>query len=114
MLVLTTPYPEELLAGLRRAVDAKKIDGWSCDADGDYTYESPAWRGKAFLRPVVTAGALQFVLLGQQNAVMAKATYGVYLGRFIEMLLAHFDERFSALTATAHVAAPTPPARTAV
>ena len=108
-MLVNTPHPEELLAGLRRAVDAKKIDAWSCDADGDYTYEAPPWRGKAFLRPVVVVGALKFVLLGQQNTAMTKATYGVYLGRFIEMLLAHFDDKFTVLTATAHVAAMTPP-----
>src|SRR5438876_10058301 len=103
MLVVNTPHPEELLAALRRAVDSRKIEAWSCDHDGDYTYDQPPWRGKAFLRPVVIVGALKFVLLGQQNALMTKAAYGVYLGRFIELLLAHFDDRFTGLSATASV-----------
>ena len=113
MLVVNTPHPEELLAALRQAVDSRKVEGWNCDRDGDYTYELPPWRGKAFLRPVVMVGALKFVLLGQQNALMTKAAYGVYLGRFIELLLAHFDDRFTGLTASASVgsAAAAPSAR---
>jgi hypothetical protein len=32
---------------------------------------------------------------------MTKTIYGVYHGRFIEMLLTHFDNEFSAASATA-------------
>lgn len=108
MLVVNTPHPEELLAALRQAVDSRKIEGWSCDRDGDYTYELPPWRGKAFLRPVVAVGALKFALLGQQNVLMTKAVYGAYLGHFVELLLAHFDDRFTGFTASAHVGSGTP------
>ncbi|ERJ35113.1 hypothetical protein L810_2257 [Burkholderia sp. AU4i] len=34
--------------------------------------------------------------------IMTKVVYGVYHGRFLEMLLAHFDHSFSNATATAH------------
>jgi hypothetical protein len=32
---------------------------------------------------------------------MTKVIYGVYHGRFIEMLLTHFDDSFTSATATA-------------
>ena len=49
----------------------------------------------------VGAGTLIFGLVGRVNVVMTKVVYGVYHGRFIEELLAHFDDRFSTATATA-------------
>jgi hypothetical protein len=46
-------------------------------------------------------GMLQFGLLGEENVQMTKPVYGVFHGRFIEMLLTHFDDSFSTATATA-------------
>jgi hypothetical protein len=100
-LIVVTPGPNGLLAAIKKAIDDGDIDTWEYDEDGDFTHVPPQWNKKAWLRPVVTSGLLQFGLLGQKGIAMTKTIYGVYHGRFIEMLLTHFDDSFSSATATA-------------
>jgi hypothetical protein len=49
---------------------------------------------------------LTFGLLGLKGVVMKKYIYGIYHGRFSEMLLTHFDDRFTTITASAQIQAP--------
>lgn len=44
---------------------------------------------------------LIFGLVGQKDITMTKPIYGVYHGRFSEMLLTHFDLDFSNIIMTA-------------
>jgi hypothetical protein len=71
------------------------------DRDGDFTHTPDQWKGKAWLRPYVQQGVLLFGLIGQQGVPMTKGIYGVYHGRFVEMLLTHFDTVFTGATTTA-------------
>jgi hypothetical protein len=100
-LIVNTPSPKELLASIRKAIDDKHIETWSYDADGDFTHSPEQWAYQAWLRPVIVPGALTFGLLGKKDVPMTKVVYGVYHGRFVEMLLTHFDNDFSAASATA-------------
>jgi hypothetical protein len=100
-LVVTAMKPAALLAAIKKAINDKHIDTWEYDKDGDFTHSRPQWKDKAWLRPVVQQGILTFGLLGQNGVVMTKAVYGVYHGRFIEMLLTHFDADFATAQATA-------------
>lgn len=100
-LIVNAPNPKQLLADIKKAIDDKKIDTWVYDADGDFTHSPSQWIYQAWLRPIVAPGVLIFGLLGKQNVVMTKVIYGVFHGRFIEMLLNHFDNDFSATSATA-------------
>jgi hypothetical protein len=96
-----TSTPAVLLASIKKAIDDKKIDTWAYDSDGDFYHTPDQWRGKAWLRPFVQQGMLSFGLLGQKDIAMTKLNYGVYHGRFLEMLLVHFDTDFSTANATA-------------
>jgi hypothetical protein len=100
-LTVNTSNPRALLNGIRKAIDDKKVETWEYDKDGDFTHKPEQWRNAAWLRPVVGNGVLQFGLLGPQNKGMTKLIYGVYHGRFIEMMLTHFDNDFSSASATA-------------
>lgn len=100
-IVVYTPNPAALLQIIKKSIDEKKIDTWIYDNDGDFTHAPDQWEKKAWLRPYVLSGILQFGLLGQTNIDMTKSVYGVYHGRFIEMLLTHFDNHFSTATSTA-------------
>ena len=97
-LVIITPKPRELLDAIKRAIDDKKIDTWSYDAEGDFTHTPEQFVKKAWLRPVVSSGVLQFGLVGQKGVAMKLFLYGIYHGRFIEMLLNHFDNKFSTIS----------------
>jgi hypothetical protein len=101
---VTSSQPGALLAAIKQAIDAKKIETWSYDSDGDFTHTPPQWNKKAWLRPSVQSGALVLNILNPRGVNLSTEIYGIYHGRFIEMLLAHFDTRFSGAEASAAVA----------
>ena len=98
---LVASNPADLLAKIKKAIDDKKVETWSYDADGDFTHTPDQWANKAWMRPQVSQGMLIFGILGQKGVVMTKVIYGVYHGRFLEMLLTHFDLEFSSALTTA-------------
>jgi hypothetical protein len=99
-IILNVSEPSQLLQRIRSGVVERKIETWKCDADGDFTHVPPQWMDKAWFRPVLMPGSLIFGLVGVNQIKMSKGVYGVYHGRFIEMLLMHFDNDFSSVTAT--------------
>jgi hypothetical protein len=93
--------PSELLNNIKARINDGSIDTWMIDADGDFTHSPEQWRKRAWLRPIVHQDKVVFRILAPRGTVMSKAVYGVYHGRFIEMLLTHFDTKFDQVTATA-------------
>ncbi len=102
-LIIETTRPQALLNSIKKAIDDKNVETWSYDSDGDFTHSPEQWKNKAWLRPIVVEGKLKFGIIKPENANVSKLIYGVYHGRFIEMLLAHFDSEFSLATATAQI-----------
>jgi hypothetical protein len=100
-IVVNTPNPKGLLEGIKKGIDKGTVDTWIYDKDGDFTHEPEQWKNQAWLRPHISFGILQFGLLGPKDTIITKTVYGVHHGRFIEMLLTHFDKEFSNTTATA-------------
>jgi hypothetical protein len=105
-IVIKTKNPSALLNAIYKAIDDKKVETWSYDADKDFTHVPDQWRNKAWLRPKVNIGELRFGILGQKDVKMSELIYGVFHGRFIEMLLTHFDNDFTDASATAQKAEP--------
>jgi hypothetical protein len=93
--------PQSLLKEIKAAVRDRRIPTWKVDDDGDFTHTPIQWENLAWLRPRVLDDRIVFNIVGATTKTMSRATYGVYHGRFIEMLLTHFDEKFSRTTATA-------------
>ncbi|WP_157381590.1 hypothetical protein [Burkholderia ubonensis] len=100
-ITVYTHAPQTLLNSIRKAIDDKKVETWTYDNDGDFYHTPDQWSKKAWLRPHVQQGVLLLGLLGQEGVAMTKLIYGVYHGRFIEMLLTHFDSDFSNASSTA-------------
>jgi len=105
-IIVKTDYPSELLKVIKKAVDDKAVETWSYDSEGDFTHTPEQWICKAWLRPKVYPGELRFGILKQKDAEMKTLIYGVYHGRFIEMLLTHFDNQFEFAKATSKKADP--------
>ena len=104
MLTFNTDKPRSLLAAIKKAIDEGHVKTWEYDSDGDFTHttSSQQWTGKAWLRPIIEPDqALAFGILGQRGVKTSKLLYGVYHGRFIEMMLTHFDTQFSNAQASA-------------
>jgi len=100
-IIVEVASPAKLLHQIKSVIFEKKIETWKYDTDGDFTHTPPQWLNKAWFRPVLGPDSLMFGLLGVKDVKMTKGIYGVYHGRFIEMLLSHFDVDFSAVSATA-------------
>ena len=93
--------PQALLKKIRAAVRNGTVETWQLDAEGDFTHAPRQWVNQAWFRPNVLSKSLDFNILGRTDKRMSRPAYAVYHGRFVEMLLAHFDEDFSDATATA-------------
>jgi hypothetical protein len=94
MLTVSTYSPNSLLAKIKRAIDDRKVVTWAYDADGDFFHTPEQWRKHAWLRPGIQSGALNLSIVKNTRIPLTKEVYGVYHGRFLEMLLAHFRAVF--------------------
>ena len=93
--------PQQLLSDIKAAIKAGTVQTWAVDSDGDFTHSPDQWRYKAWLHPSVQTDRLIFQILGRKSEKMSKEIYAIYHGRFIEMLLAHFDNKFTLANASA-------------
>lgn len=93
--------PHELLRNIRTKIEEGSIDTWELDNDGDFTHTPPQWVNLAWLRARVFDDHLTFNIIGSKRKNLSKTVYGIYHGRFIEMLLTHFDLQFDRACATA-------------
>ncbi len=100
-LIVKSEKPAELVDSIKKAIDAKKIDTWTYDASGDFTHSPDQWKNKGWMRPKIENGQVRFIFLGNNDFVTTRPMYAVFHGRFAEMLLSHFDEKFSTANATA-------------
>lgn len=94
---VSTDNPQKLLDKIKDYINKGKIDTWSFDSDGDFTHCADQWKNKAWFRPEIVDGSLVFGILGNTQVKMTKQLYGLYHGRFIEMLLTHFDTDIASL-----------------
>jgi len=100
-MIVTSADPARLLAAIRFAINEGKIDTWRYDQDGDFTHTPAQWVNLAWFKPNIEFGQITFGIIGNKNIQMTKVVYGVYHGRFTEMLLSHFDGEFQAAKSTA-------------
>lgn len=100
-IIVSTENPKSLLNAIKRAVDEEEIETWSYDEDGDFTHSAEQWNQRAWLRPRIRENLLIFNIIPPVRKSISKSVYGIYHGRFIEMLLRHFDNRFEEASATA-------------
>ncbi|CAE6827019.1 hypothetical protein [Paraburkholderia aspalathi] len=96
-----TADPAALLKSIRKLIDEGKIETWAYDKDGDFYHTPPQWKHKAWLRPYVVTGGLKLHLIKRKDEALSKTVYGVYHGRFIEMLFTRFDDRCDSVEASA-------------
>ncbi|HEY3251714.1 MAG TPA: hypothetical protein VGK25_11400 [Ignavibacteria bacterium] len=105
-VIIKITAPGALLEKIKKAIDEQTVDSWSYDKDDDFTYTQMEWIGRAFFRPEVYEGELRFGLRKPETRDVTKEIYSVYHGRFIEMLLIHFENEFTTAEATAQKTEP--------
>lgn len=105
-IIIKTSNPQGLLMAIRKAIDDGHVTTWSYDDDGDFTHTPDQYNRKAWLRPESSAGELKFGIVYPQTVKKTKFIYGIYHGRFIEMLLVHFNSSFTLVSATSKLTKP--------
>lgn len=101
---VTTGGGQALLAAIYKAIDDKKVVTWRYATFSGITYLTHCanqWDTKAWFRPTVQAPGLVLNIVKNSDTNITTEVYAIYHGRFIEMLLAHFDNQMTAAAATA-------------
>ena len=96
-IFVRTNTPGMLVENIKKKIDEHKIDTWSVDSDNDFTHNVDQWRNRAWIRYTIEVGRVVFYVICRRDANMSIAEYAVYHGRFVEMLLAHFDKDCNAI-----------------
>jgi hypothetical protein len=96
-----TDNPKQLLRAIKQAIDDNVVQTWSYDADGDFTHIPEQWKNEAWLRPTIHSDRIVFNIINPRGKNITRTIYAVYHGRFTEMLLTHFDEKFERATLSA-------------
>lgn len=106
-LKIRTSNPNDLLYKIKLGIYEKHIRTWTYTTHNtnqeyfSHVTSDSQWLGVAWLLPRIEADLLIFNIIKPQNANVSSAAYAIYHGRFTEMLLAHFDNQFSIVWATA-------------
>jgi hypothetical protein len=100
-ITVYTANPKDLLAAIKQAINDDRVRTWSYDSEGDFTHTAEQWKDNAWLRPREEEARLILNVLAPRSKTLSKTTYGIYHGRFIEMLLTHFDGKFTRASASA-------------
>lgn len=102
-IMVMTNRPSTLLRAIKDAIKDSSVRTWEVDPDGDFTHSTSSGQfdGKAWLSPSVGDGCLTFTIVPTKSGTISTALYGIYHGRFSEMLLSHFDNMFQNIVITA-------------
>lgn len=90
--------PQMLWENILKQIDNGVIDTWEIDSDGDLTHTPYQWKGEAWFRYYPNESELVFGIVARRERKMSKVIYGLYHGRFAEMLLTHFDTQIKEIT----------------
>lgn len=102
-IYIETSNPKQLLEDIKKSIRDRKITTWSCDTDGDFTHDVDQWRYKAWFRPRIKEDRLIFGIICRKDRNLSVLEYAIYHGRFVEMILTHFDRVCNDITATSKV-----------
>lgn len=99
-IYVKTTCPHELLSAIREKVNKNMVDSWEVDSDGDFTHKSEQWRYKAWFHPVIEDDRVVFAIWGRKSKNMSVEEYAAYHGKFVRMLLVHFDHQVNSIEVT--------------
>lgn len=99
-IFIHTDDPHALHERFTASICNREIITWGVDKDGDYTIDRDQWRFKAWFRPTERQGQLVFGIVQSRKYVMTNELYGVYHGRLVSTILAHFSDLISDVRVT--------------
>lgn len=104
ILTLQSMSARDLINNINNKIDNKEIRVWEYDSEGDYTHTSTQWNKQSWFRPIFPKEgddwSIKFAIIGHKQNEMTKELYGIYHGRFSEMLLTYYDRNIASFTIT--------------
>lgn len=94
---IMTASPKAFLNAIRTAIDNDSVRTWEYDKEGRFNHTPKEWSGKALIRARVEEGrSVTFLILAPdgKDTINPAGAYGVFQGRFVEMLTNHFRSKF--------------------
>lgn len=99
-IYIHTDDPHTLHQRFTASICNHEIITWGIDKDGDYTIDRDQWRFKAWFRSSEYQDQLVFGIVQSRKYVMTNELYGVYHGRLVSTILAHFSDMISKVHVT--------------
>ena len=102
-IYVKTSSPYMLVDSIKEKIKSQTIKTWSVDNDGDMTHTAEQWRYNAWMRVKIEPelNRIVFYIICRNDRNLSVADYAVYHGRFVEMLLTHFDKDCQSIEVTA-------------
>lgn len=93
-----TSMPSEIIEDFKSLIDAKIIDTWVYDDDGDFTLLSPRWNRIAWFHPIILNDRIIFGIIGRKGFNISIEEYGVYHGQLVESLVTHYIRKVNSIS----------------
>jgi hypothetical protein len=99
-VLFSTTVPKALLTKfdqrIAQTAATGKITTWEKHPDGvHYTHKAQAWKGKAYLKPIIENGGLRFAIYRPQGKSVDRVTFAYYEGHLIETFINHFSADYT-------------------
>ena len=96
-IYVKTSNPKEIISKIKHGIEKGKIDTWKCDSNDYFRHTQNLWdeiiKGNdMFFKPIYSNGKLIFGLTCNKKQQLPRKPYGIYHGRFIEMLINHCSD----------------------
>lgn len=93
-IFVKTLNPNMLVNSIKEKIKDQSIKTWSVDEDGDMTHTAEQWKNCAWIRAKIESekNMVVFFIICRSDRNLSVVDYAVYHGRFVEMLLTHFDK----------------------
>ena len=91
-IFVNTDSPSDLVNRIKAGIDNHTIETWLYDNAGDFTHDTDQWRFHAWMTPIIEEKRVVFGIICRKDRNLSIAEYAIYHGRFLEMLLRHFDK----------------------
>lgn len=99
-IYIRTQNPQNLIESINKSIQIRDIVTWAVDREGDYTIDRDQWRFRAWMRPIIEEGQLVMAIIQSRKYPLTNELYGVYHGRLVSTILAHFSNQIEDIRVT--------------
>ena len=101
-IYVITEDPANLIASINHEIEIEKIITWDVytTEPNSFTHKTPQWNKRGFIQAKILQGKVAFAF-SPSRAVKANEiteVRAVYIGRFVEMLMAHFSTQINGIS----------------